>query len=114
MQAQTESLRQADAAAPLGLTLKWPRPGEAIDPTLILPSGPAKTGADRRSPLGAIRAAAVRWWRRFAGRDGQSTTEWLMIAGILSAIGIFLVGVMPHALGVFMKSMAMSLRTVAP
>jgi hypothetical protein len=58
------------------------------------------------------RAAAI--FHYFRNDRGQSTTEWLMIAGILTAIGVFLLGIVPHGLGVFMKSMAMSLRTIAP
>ena len=36
------------------------------------------------------------------------------IAGVLSAISIFLVGTVPNALGIFMRTMATSLRTIAP
>ena len=49
-----------------------------------------------------------------ASVSGQTTTEWLMIAGVLTGIGVFLVGIVPNALKTFTRSMAMAVRTIAP
>jgi eukaryotic-like serine/threonine-protein kinase len=61
-----------------------------------------------------LRERAAALFHYFRNDRGQSTTEWLMIAGILTGIGVFLLGIVPRGLGIFMRSMAMSLRTIAP
>ena len=70
----------------------------------------AAARGQRRSLL----ARASSWWRQLSGAAGQSTTEWLMIAGVLTAVAAFLVETVPSALGTFMKAMATSVRTIAP
>ncbi|MBI3262555.1 MAG: hypothetical protein HYZ58_05325 [Acidobacteria bacterium] len=45
---------------------------------------------------------------------GQTTTEWLMIAGTLTAIVLFLNQIMPGALKDFVRGLAWGIRTVAP
>jgi hypothetical protein len=45
---------------------------------------------------------------------GQTTTEWLMIAGFLTALVVFLLTVVPRALGIFVRGIALGVRTVAP
>jgi hypothetical protein len=49
-----------------------------------------------------------------AGARGQTTTEWLMIAGVLTAIAIFLIGIMPQAIRYYSRGIVFSVRTVAP
>jgi hypothetical protein len=67
------------------------------------------------------RLSRVRWrlagaWKKAgAGRDhGQTTTEWLMIAGILTAVGIFLLGIVPSTIRYYALSLVYSVRTIAP
>lgn len=51
---------------------------------------------------------------RIAGARGQTTTEWLMIAGVLTAIAIFLIGIVPQAIRYYSRGIIFSVRTVAP
>ncbi len=104
---------EAHAAAPAAPASSVPAAADEIDVdvTTVRPT-PLALAAEPAAPSWADRAASL--WRRITGASGQSTTEWLMIAGILSAVGIFLVGIVPNGLGTFMKAMAASLRTVAP
>jgi len=67
-------------------------------------------------PPRSVRTAEELGGRR-AERDrerGQTTTEWLMIAGILTAVGIFLLGIVPDAIRVYTLSLISSVRTIAP
>jgi len=50
-------------------------------------------------------------WREAAG---QTTTEWLMIAGGLTAIGIFLNGILPRTIRQFCRALVWSIRVIAP
>lgn len=45
---------------------------------------------------------------------GQTTTEWLMIAGLLTAVGLFLQGLMSSTLWKYSHQLIVSLRTIAP
>ena len=45
---------------------------------------------------------------------GQTTTEWLMIAGLLTGLVVFLLTIVPDALGMFVRGIATGVRTVAP
>jgi serine/threonine protein kinase len=45
---------------------------------------------------------------------GQVLTEWLMIAGVFVAFAVFVMSIFPAALTQFVRSLAMSVRTVAP
>jgi hypothetical protein len=56
-------------------------------------------------------AARARRWREAVG---QTTTEWLMIAGGLTAIGIFLNGIMPRTIRQFCRALVWSIRVIAP
>jgi hypothetical protein len=51
-------------------------------------------------------------WRLCAD-TGQTTTEWLMVAGVLTAVGIFLLKVLPSTLHKFSEALVYSLRTIA-
>ncbi len=55
-----------------------------------------------------------RWRLRVGSSLGQTTTEWLMIAGTLTAIAIILGTSMAATLRVFVRSIATSVRTIAP
>lgn len=70
----------------------------------------------RRPPLARLdRAAALRRASaRLRAAAGQTTTEWLMIAGTLTAVALFFGTVIPPALRWFVRSLAFSIRTVAP
>ena len=59
----------------------------------------------------ASRFARVARWREAAG---QTTTEWLMIAGGLTAIGIFLNGILPRTIRQFCRALVWSIRVIAP
>ena len=52
--------------------------------------------------------------RRWREAVGQTTTEWLMIAGGLTAIGIFLNGIMPRTIRQFCRALVWSIRVIAP
>ena len=52
--------------------------------------------------------------RRWRSSLGQTTTEWLMIAGILTAIAIFFIGIFPSGARYYARGIILSVRTVAP
>lgn len=68
----------------------------------------------------------ARWWntrRATARREradglwsaaGQTTVEYLMIAGLFAAIAIFLLKTLPKGMGTYAKALVYSVRTVAP
>jgi hypothetical protein len=49
---------------------------------------------------------------RLRDETGQTTTEWLMVAGALAAIGIFLLELMTGTLKEFSAALIYSLRTI--
>ena len=51
---------------------------------------------------------------RWRSSWGQTTTEWLMIAGVLTAIAIFIIGTFPGAVRYYSRGIILSVRTVAP
>lgn len=51
---------------------------------------------------------------RWPREAGQTTTEWLMIAGLLTGLVVFLLTIVPGALGLFVRGLASGVRTVAP
>lgn len=57
------------------------------------------------------RVSRLTRWREAAG---QTTTEWLMIAGGLTAIGIFLNGILPRTIRQFCRALVWSIRVIAP
>jgi hypothetical protein len=46
--------------------------------------------------------------------SGQTTTEWLMIAGVLTAVGIFLQALLPATIRQYCQALVYSIRTIAP
>lgn len=63
------------------------------------------------SPSPAAPASRGARWRQAVG---QTTTEWLMIAGGLTAIGIFLQGILPRTIRQFCRALVWSIRVIAP
>ena len=53
-------------------------------------------------------------FKRWREAVGQTTTEWLMIAGGLTAIGIFLNGILPRTIRQFCRALVWSIRVIAP
>lgn len=51
---------------------------------------------------------------RRRGELGQTTTEWLMIAGLLTAVAVVLLGIIPPGLRFYAQSLITSVRTIAP
>jgi hypothetical protein len=70
--------------------------------------------------LPGLGAALRRCGRRCLRRDrlfgdlGQTTTEWLMIAGLLTAVAVVLLGIVPPGLRFYAQSLITSVRTIAP
>lgn len=52
--------------------------------------------------------------RRWRSPLGQTTTEWLMVAGVLTAIAIFFLGILPSTVRYYSRGIIFSVRTVAP
>jgi len=79
-----------------------------------------RRGAPRPWRPSALAPARVR--RRTGGasggrgrRDrGQTTTEWLMIAGLLTAVAVVLLGIIPPGLRFYAQALITSVRTIAP
>jgi hypothetical protein len=69
-----------------------------------------RTGVCPAAPR-VSRLARVARWREAVG---QTTTEWLMIAGGLTAIGIFLNGIVPRTIRQFCRALVWSIRVIAP
>ena len=53
-------------------------------------------------------------WTRFRSEQGQITSEWLMIAGTLTAFAVFFTEIASDTLHEFVTSFAASIRTIAP
>jgi hypothetical protein len=77
-------------------------------------TGLRRAGAPLRHVLDSVGGWASTMLKRVQSPRGQTTTEWLMIAGILTAVSVFMLGIMPGALNQFVRSLAAGIRTVAP
>lgn len=80
-------------------------------------AGPAGRGPSR--PDGLLPARAPRRGSRGRrgrrrGEIGQTTTEWLMIAGLLTAVAVVLLGIVPPGLRFYAQALVTSVRTIAP
>jgi hypothetical protein len=51
------------------------------------------------------------WYR---GERGQTTTEWLMVAGVLTAVAIFFLNSFPATIRSVLRAVGIALRTTAP
>ena len=45
---------------------------------------------------------------------GQTTTEWLMVAGVLTMVALLFLNLFPSTLRVFLRAAGIAVRTVAP
>jgi len=45
---------------------------------------------------------------------GQTTTEWLMVAGVLTAVGILFLNLFPATIQSVLRAVGIALRTTAP
>jgi hypothetical protein len=52
--------------------------------------------------------------RAWRASDGQTTVEWLMIAGLLTAMGVVLLGIVPSTVRTYALALVYSVRTIAP
>ena len=57
-------------------------------------------------------SGATRAWQGRQGRGGQVAVEWLMVAGILTAVAIVLTGMLQPVLVSVVRMIARSVRTV--
>ena len=51
------------------------------------------------------------WLRR---QEGQTTTEWLMVAGVLTGVAILFLNLFPTTLRSVLRAVGIALRTTAP
>lgn len=61
-----------------------------------------------------LRSSTTERRRPWGDEAGQTTTEWLMIAGVLTAIVVLFMRLFPGALRLFMLGITHTIRTVAP
>jgi hypothetical protein len=57
------------------------------------------------------RARMKGWYR---GQAGQTTTEWLMVAGVLTGVAVFFLNSFPTTLRSVLRAIGVALRTTAP
>jgi hypothetical protein len=85
-------------------------PQDGSDETVVL--------TPRQLRLARVAAIVGRWMgtaqSRMRSVRGQTTTEWLMVAGVLTAFALFLVKIVPGALATFVTGLAGGIRTIAP
>jgi hypothetical protein len=51
---------------------------------------------------------------RWRGQAGQTTTEWLMVAGVLTMVAILFLNLFPSTIRSILRALGIALRTVAP
>lgn len=80
----------------------------------------ADSGRARRPSFGAQaraggaldrRGRAMRLWR---GQAGQTTTEWLMVAGVLTMVAVLFLNLFPGAIRSVLRALGVALKTAAP
>lgn len=47
-------------------------------------------------------------------QSGQTTTEWLMVAGVLTMVALLFLNLFPSALRVFLRAAGTAVHTAAP
>lgn len=52
--------------------------------------------------------------RRRPSQAGQTTTEWLMVAGVLTMVGILFLRLFPNTLKSVLRALGIAVRTTAP
>ncbi len=48
------------------------------------------------------------------GHEGQTTTEWLMVAGVLTMVALLLLRLYPSTLRSVLRAIGIAVRTAAP
>jgi hypothetical protein len=48
------------------------------------------------------------------GQEGQTTTEWLMVAGVLTMVALLLLNLYPNTIRSVLRAIGIALRTPAP
>jgi hypothetical protein len=51
---------------------------------------------------------------RNRGQEGQTTTEWLMVAGVLTSVALLFLNSFPTTLRSVLRAVGIALRTTAP
>ncbi len=51
---------------------------------------------------------------RWRGQAGQTTTEWLMVAGVLTMVAILFLNLFPNTIRAVLRALGVALRTAAP
>lgn len=51
---------------------------------------------------------------RHRGQQGQTTTEWLMVAGVLTSVAILFLNSYPATIRSVLRAVGIALRTTAP
>lgn len=51
---------------------------------------------------------------RTRGQDGQTTTEWLMVAGVLTMVALLFLRLYPSTLRSVLRAIGIAVRTAAP
>jgi len=63
-----------------------------------------------RLPFVAV--VLMKGWHR--GERGQTTTEWLMVAGVLTGVAILFLNSFPTTIKSVLRAVGIALRTTAP
>ncbi len=106
-----------EARALLATLEAAPAPAVSGDDTVSVPaSRPSEDTARLRSQgdslgilVADVRTKAMTWWRRVQSSRGQTTTEYLMIAAVLTAVGALLAKIVPAALVLYFQGIAASI-----
>ena len=51
---------------------------------------------------------------RWRGQAGQTTTEWLMVAGVLTVVAVLFLNLFPSTARAVQRSLGIAVRTPAP
>jgi hypothetical protein len=51
---------------------------------------------------------------RLRSQAGQTTTEWLMVAGVLTMVALLFLRLFPNTIRAVLRALGIALRTVAP
>ncbi len=51
---------------------------------------------------------------RWRGQAGQTTTEWLMVAGVLTMVAVLFLNLFPNTIRSILRAIGIALRTAAP
>jgi serine/threonine-protein kinase len=68
----------------------------------------ARIGVTPPGVMGALERV-THWWRQMRSDRGQTTTEYLMIAAVLTAVGMLLAKILPPVLLIYFQGIAVSI-----